>query len=48
MHFFFFQFIALSLTAVVSDDGLYDLKAFYKLKHCFYLLFINDAEFINY
>ena len=31
-----------------SDDGLYDQKAFYKLKIAFYSSSMNDGEFINY
>lgn len=33
---------------LVFDDGLYDVKAFYKVKKYFYLLFINDSNIINY
>ena len=33
---------------IVTDDGLYVRKAFYKVKNCFHLPFINDDEFINY
>ena len=33
---------------LVTDDGLYDRKAFYKVKIDFYSLSMNDGEFINY
>ena len=33
---------------LVYDDGLYDRKAFYRVKIVFYSSFINDSEFINY
>ena len=32
---------------LVSDDVLYDWKAFYKVKNHLHLLFMNDSEFIN-
>ena len=32
---------------LITDDGLYDRKALYKVKNCFYLLFMIDNEFIN-
>ena len=32
---------------LVTDDGLYDQKAFYKVKN-FLFISINDGEFINY
>ena len=33
---------------LVIDDGLYDRKAFYKVKIVFYSSSITDGEFINY
>ena len=33
---------------LVTDDGLYDQKAFYEVKFVFYSTNINDGEFINY
>ena len=33
---------------LVTDDGLYDQKAFYTVKKNFYSSSINDGEFINY
>ena len=33
---------------LVTDDGLYDRKAFYKVKIVFYLSSMNDGKFINY
>ena len=33
---------------LVTDDGLYDRKAFYKVKIAFYSSSMNDGEFINY
>ena len=33
---------------LVTDDGLYDRKAFYTVKIVFYLSSMNDGEFINY
>ena len=34
---------------LVTDDGLYDWKAFYTVKiGFFYSSFMNDGEFINY
>ena len=33
---------------LVTDDGLYDRKAFYTVKIAFYSSSINDGEFINY
>ena len=33
---------------LVTDDGLYDRKAFHTVKTVFYLFSINDCEFINY
>ena len=59
MHFSSFQFVALPLIALdnkdlvikrmlhQTDDGLYDWKAFYKMKY-FYLLFMSDGKFINF
>ena len=32
---------------LVIDDDLYDTKAFYKEKNCFYTLFKSDDKFIN-
>ena len=32
----------------LTDDGLYDQKAFYKVEIVFYLSSVNDDEFINY
>ena len=32
---------------LVTDDGLYDQKAFYKVEIVFYLSSMNDFEFIN-
>ena len=34
--------------SILPDNGLYDRKAFYKVKNCFNLLFTNDGDFINY
>ena len=33
---------------LVTDDGLYDGKAFYKVEIVFFSSFMNDGEFINY
>ena len=33
---------------LVTDDGLYDQKAFYTVKIVFYSSSMNDGEFINY
>ena len=33
---------------LVTDDGLYDQKAFYTVKIVFYSSCMNDSEFINY
>ena len=33
---------------LVTDDGLYDRKAFYTVKIVFYSSSMNDGEFINY
>ena len=33
---------------LVTDDGLYDPKAFYTVKIVFYSSSMNDGEFINY
>ena len=33
---------------LVTDDGLYDRKAFYTVKIVFYSSSMNDVEFINY
>ena len=33
---------------LVTDDGLYDQKAFYTVKIVFYSSSMNDSEFINY
>ena len=33
---------------LVTDDGLYDRKAFYTAKNVFYASSMNDGEFINY
>ena len=33
---------------LVTDDGLYGRKAFYKVKIVFYSSSMNDGEFINY
>ena len=33
---------------LVTDDGLYDPKAFYTVKIFFYSSSMNDDEFINY
>ena len=33
---------------LVTNDSLYDWKAFSKRKNCFYLLFTNDGEGIDY
>ena len=33
---------------LVTDDGLFDRKAFYTIKVVFYLSSINDGKFINY
>ena len=33
---------------LVTDDGLYDQKAFYTVKKIFYSSSIKDGEFINY
>ena len=33
---------------LVTDDGLYDRKAFYTIKIVFYSSSMNDGEFINY
>ena len=33
---------------LVTDDGLYDQKAFYTVKIVFYSSCMNDGEFINY
>ena len=33
---------------LVTDDGLYDRKAFYEGKIGFYSSSMNDGEFINY
>ena len=33
---------------LVTDDGLYDRKAFYTVKIVFYSFSMNDGEFINY
>ena len=32
---------------LVTDDGLYDQKAFYKVKFVFYSSLMNDGEFVN-
>ena len=32
----------------VTDDGLYERNAFYKVKIGFYSSSVNDGEFINY
>ena len=33
---------------LVTDDGLYDQKAFYAVKIVFYSSSMNDGKFINY
>ena len=33
---------------LLTDDGLYDRKAFYTVKTVFYSSFMNDGEFTNY
>ena len=33
---------------LVTDDGLYDRKAFYTVNIVFYSSSMNDGEFINY
>ena len=33
---------------LVTGDGLYDRKAFYKVKIVFYSSYMNDGEFINH
>ena len=33
---------------LVTDNGLYDRKAFYTVKIVFYSFSVNDGEFINY
>ena len=33
---------------LVTDNGLYDRKAFYTIKIVFYSSSVNDGEFINY
>ena len=33
---------------LVTDDGLYDRKAFYTVKIVLYSFSMNDGEFINY
>ena len=33
---------------LLTDDGLYDRKAFYTVKTVFYSFFMNDGEFTNY
>ena len=33
---------------LVTDDGLYDQKAFYTVNIVFYSSSMNDGEFINY
>ena len=33
---------------LVTNDGLYDRKAFYKVETIFYSSSMNDGEFINY
>ena len=33
---------------VVTDDGLFNQKAFYTVKIVFYSSSMNDGEFINY
>ena len=33
---------------LLTDDGLYDRKAFYTIKIVFYSSSMNDGEFINY
>ena len=33
---------------LLTDYGLFDQKAFYKVKNCFYLLLVNDGKLINY
>ena len=33
---------------LVTDDGLYDLRAFYTAKIVCYLSSMNDGEYINY
>ena len=33
---------------LVTDDGLYDWKAFYTVKNVFYSSSMNDGKFINY
>ena len=33
---------------LVTDDGLYDQKAFYTAKIVFYSFSMNDGEFMNY
>ena len=33
---------------LVTDDGLYDQKAFYTVKNVFYSPSMNDGESINY
>ena len=32
---------------LVIDYSLYDRKAFYKVKNCFYSSSVNDVEFVN-
>ena len=33
---------------LVTDDGLFDQKAFYMVKIVFYSFSMNDGEFMNY
>ena len=33
---------------LVTDDGLYDRKAFYREKIIFYSSSMNDGKFVNY
>ena len=42
------QFLLYKKLFGVTDDGLYDRKAFYKVKIVFYTSSMNDGECINY
>ena len=42
------QEICVKRIHLVTDDGLYDQKAFYKAKIVFYSSSLNDGKFINY
>lgn len=37
-----------NINLVADNNSLYERRAFYKVKHCFYSSSINDGKFVNY